>query len=122
MPEWWTGPSPAQRRAQARIAAELGALGFALPGSVTTRSYRCGKGNCACHGDPPRLHGPYIQWSRVQQGKTVHTNLSDDQITDYQDWLDNGRRLKQLVEALEALTIDIVNADPRLNHSPRSSK
>jgi hypothetical protein len=45
-----------------KIAAELAAIassGMILPGSITERRTRCGRSNCACHADPPRLHGPY---------------------------------------------------------------
>jgi hypothetical protein len=27
-----------------------------LPGSITERRTRCGRRNCGCHADPPRLH------------------------------------------------------------------
>jgi len=47
-----------RRRVQAKIAKALREIDFALPGSVAVRNYRCGKDNCACHADPPRLHGP----------------------------------------------------------------
>ncbi|HEX3309470.1 MAG TPA: DUF6788 family protein [Streptosporangiaceae bacterium] len=52
-------PTPAQQAQAARIAAELAALGFALPGTLADRMTRCGRANCRCHADPPRLHGPY---------------------------------------------------------------
>jgi hypothetical protein len=110
----WTGPSPAQRRAQEKLAKALSQVGFALPGSLAVRSYRCGKANCACHQSPPRLHGPYIQWSRRLGGKTVHVNLSAEQLQDYQPFFDNARRLRQLVEQLESLTLALVENDPRL--------
>jgi len=35
--------SPAQQAARDRIAAELAAAGFALPGTLTVRAYACGK-------------------------------------------------------------------------------
>src|ERR1019366_1622918 len=41
-----------------KIAAELATTGFALPGTLTVRAYRCGKPRCRCRADPPRLHGP----------------------------------------------------------------
>ena len=53
-------PSQRQRRAQAAIAAELGQIGFALPGSLVLRTTACGKPGCRCQGDPPVLHGPYL--------------------------------------------------------------
>jgi hypothetical protein len=113
VPRWWTGPSAAQRRSLARLAKALSQVGFVLPGTVTVRSYRCGKSNCACHADPPRLHGPYLQWSRQAHGKTVHANLSEDQLADYQAFFDNARRLRDLLEQLEALSLAVVESDPR---------
>lgn len=89
----------------------MAGLGLCLPGSVATRSYRCGKPNCACHADPPRLHGPYIQWTRQAGGKTVHTNLSEQQLADYQQLFDNARRLRQLVDQLQALTLEAISSD-----------
>ena len=86
-------------------------IGLCLPGSVATRSYRCGKPNCACHANPPRLHGPYIQWTRQFDGKTVHTNLSVEQLADYQHLFDNAQRLRDLVDQLEALTLRAIRAD-----------
>lgn len=116
VPKWWTGPTAAQRRAQGRLAKAISEVGFVLPGSLTKRSYRCGKSNCACHADPPRLHGPYLQWSRQVDGKTTHANLTEDQLADYQPFFDNARRLRALVEELEALTLTAVESDPRWKH------
>jgi len=49
---------------------------------------RCGKPTCACRDDPPSLHGPYIQWTRTLNGKTVTRYLSEDQLARYQPWFD----------------------------------
>lgn len=109
----WTGPSAAQRKVQQRIAAALSEVGFALPGTVAVRSYPCGKANCACHQSPPRLHGPYIQWSRRLDGRTVHVNLSQEQLEDYQPFFDNATRLRRLLEQLDELSVAVVEGDPR---------
>ena len=81
-------PTPAQQARAARIAAEISArlagVGFALPGTLADRMTRCGHPGCRCHADPPRLHGPYHQWTRKIDGKTVTRILSDDQLADYQ--------------------------------------
>lgn len=57
-----------EQKAEARaIASELAAIarsGRVLPGSITKRRTRCGRANCACRADPPRLHGPYWHWTR----------------------------------------------------------
>jgi hypothetical protein len=98
------------------IAAELAAIarsGMVLPGSITQRRTRCGRGNCACHADPPRLHGPYWQWTRKVAAKTVCRWLSADQHRDYQAWIDNDRRLRELLTRLEALGAAAFDADLR---------
>jgi hypothetical protein len=39
--------------------------------------------------------------------------LSEEQLDDYEVFFDNHRRLKELVAELEALSLSIVDADPR---------
>src|SRR5258708_19550870 len=80
-------PTPAQQARAARIAAQIAETaqaGFILPGTLTERMTRCGYPRCRCHADPPRPHGPYHQWTRKINGKTVTRILSDDQLPDYQ--------------------------------------
>ena len=102
-------PDPATRRALERITHELGQIDYALPGSVIERMMRCGSPRCTrCKTDPPQLHGPYLQWSRKVEGKTVSKMLSPEQLERYQPWLDNARRLNDLVTELHNLTIDTV--------------
>ena len=112
-------PTPAQQAKAARLAAEIAArladLSYALPGTVADRMTRCGHPNCRCHADPPQLHGPYHQWTRKKDGRTSTRILTDDQLADYQPWFDNHRRLRALIAELEALSLDIAEADPRWN-------
>jgi hypothetical protein len=99
-----------------KIAAELAAIartGMVLPGSITQRATRCGHRNCACRADPPRLHGPYWQWTRKIAARTICRWLSPDQQNDYQAWIDNDRRLRELLTQLEALGTAALEADPR---------
>jgi hypothetical protein len=106
----------------AEIAAEIAAIartGMILPGSITERRTRCGRRNCGCHADPPRLHGPYWQWTRKIAARTVCRWLSPDQHHDYQPWIDNDRRLRDLLARLEALGTAALEADPRLHRKPR---
>jgi hypothetical protein len=107
----------------AKIAAELEAIartGMVLPGSITQRRTRCGRSNCGCHADPPRLHGPYWQWTRKIAARTICRWLSAEQNHDYQSWIDNDRRLRELLARLEALGAAALEADPRLHRQRRS--
>jgi hypothetical protein len=80
----------------------------ALPGSIVVRHMPCGKTGCACKADPPLLHGPYIQWTRTVNGKTVTKFLSDDQLARYQPWFDNTRRLRELIAMLQTASVHAV--------------
>lgn len=95
----------ADHRARRRLAAALAELDFVLPGSIVVRHTRCGKAACRCKADPPELHGPYIQWTRKVNGKTVTRLLSPDQLDRYQTGFDNARRLRALIDELEALSL-----------------
>ena len=110
---------PATARTLDQIAAELAAAaGPALPGTLVVRSYACGKSRCRCHADPPVLHGPYWQWTRKLDGKTITRLVPEDQLADYRQWLGNHRRLRALVAELEALTLAIADAGPRGKRRP----
>jgi len=111
-----------QRRRQRRIAAALARIDFALPGSIQVRHTRCGKQTCHCHSDPAARHGPYIVWTRKVDARTVTKVLTEDQLHDYSGWLDNARQLRQLVDELHQLTLQVIEADqqpaPQRRRSP----
>ena len=104
-------PTPAQRAQIRRIAAELAALGFALPGTLADRMTRCGRANCRCHADPPRLHGPYAEWTRKIAGKTITRRLTPAELAEYQPLFDNAKKLRALLAELQDLTLEIIETD-----------
>ena len=97
-----------QAAARARIAAELAATGFALPGTLSLQRYRCGKSNCRCRADPPTLHGPYALWTRKIDAKTVTRRLSAAELVDYAPLFENAKPLRALLAELQELTHGIV--------------
>lgn len=101
-------PDRRQAAEQRRLAAALGEIGFALPGSLTVRAYRCGKQNCRCRAEPPHLHGPYAFWTRKVDTKTVTRILSDEELADYQPLFDNARKLRALVSQIHELSLQLV--------------
>jgi hypothetical protein len=112
-------PSPAQRAARGRITAELATTGFALPGTLIVRAYACGKPGCRCHAEPPRLHGPYAEWTRKIGGKTITRRLTPAELAEYQPLFDNAKKLRALLSELQDLTLQIIEADsPRPQQSP----
>ena len=67
------------QRQYRELAAQLADIGFIATGTVIQRSTRCGTPGCGCHADPPRLHGPYHQWTTKIAGKTLTRRLTHRQ-------------------------------------------
>jgi hypothetical protein len=103
---------PSAARTLGQVAAELAAAaGPALPGTLTVRSYACGKRHCRCHDDPPVLHGPYAEWTRKIEGKTVTRRLTPEQLAAWQPLFDNARKMRDLLARIQDLTLQAVDAD-----------
>jgi len=101
----------ASRQAQTRkrqIIAEIARLDFCLPGSLVARTTRCGTPTCRCHTDPEHRHGPYPSWIRKVGAKSVTRTLSAAQAEYYRAWFDNSRRLRELVDELQALSVEVI--------------
>jgi hypothetical protein len=79
------------------LARSLAEIGFIASGSVTRRLTHCNKPGCRCGADPPRLHGPYCQWTAKEAGKTVTRRLSATEAALYQEWIANDRQLRRIV-------------------------
>ena len=74
-------------------------------------AYACGKPGCPCHADPPRLHGPYAEWTRKIAGKTITRRLTPAELAEYQPLFDNAKKLRALLAELQDLTLEIIETD-----------
>jgi len=115
------------------LAHELAEVGYIASGSVALRANRCGKANCACHDDPPRLHGPYWHFTAKVDGKTVNKLLSQDDARLYEEWIANDRKVRSLLTEMrsvaakaQALMLTQRESDParhrRRSASPETTK
>lgn len=77
-----------------------------LPGSVSTARSRCGKGNCACKGKPPRLHGAYYRWTGFIAGTRTTRTISKETAMECQRRLQNFRKLQRTLERLMRDSLD----------------
>jgi hypothetical protein len=91
-----------------------------LTGSITERRTRCRRSSCGCHADPPRLHGPYWQWTRKVAARTICPWLSPEQRNGYQAWIEDDRRLHELLTRLETLGAAALDADSRWQRPHRN--
>ena len=81
----------------AALARSIGEIGFIAQGSLRQRFTHCNKPGCRCGGVPPRLHGPYWQWTAKVAGRTVTRRLSNAEALCYTEWIANDRRLRRTV-------------------------
>ena len=79
------------------LKASLAELGPFRRGTVLRRFVRCANPRCRCRADPPKLHGPYYEWSRKVKGKTVTVRLSQEQARLLKQWIDNSRQLDKII-------------------------
>ena len=87
----------------AALARSLGEIGFIAHGSLTQRFTHCNKPGCRCGAVPPRLHGPYWQWTAKVDGKTVNKRLSEREARLYLEWIDNDRKARSLLTQMRAI-------------------
>lgn len=121
MSGWSVALTPEQKTEARQIATELAAIarsGQVLPGTINIRLTHCGRTGCKCMADPPQPHGPYWHWTRKVAAKTVGQWLNAEQAADYQPWIDNHRRIRELLGRLEAIGTAAIQADPRSTRRP----
>jgi hypothetical protein len=94
----------AYQRSYRQLAERIADIGYIAAGSITHRYTRCGTPTCRCHADPPQPHGPYWQWTAKIDGKTVTRRLNQTQARRYQQWIDNDRKLRALIEGMRDLS------------------
>lgn len=100
-------PDAADQRRKTALTRALARTGFVLPGTLLERRMRCGKPGCRCTNDPPSLHGPYYQWTRKVDGKTITRLLTAEQVTHYQEWFANAKQVRELLTQLETLSLAV---------------
>lgn len=89
-----------------QLAAELATIGYIHAGSITRRRTRCANPNCRCRADPPQMHGPYWQWTTKQDGKTITRRLTPAQAKLYQQWINNDRQLRNLIQQMRQIAAE----------------
>ena len=88
-----------------QLKTSLQGIGYFRRGSLVKRFMVCGKPNCACHGTPPRLHGPYYQWTRKIRGKTQSVFFTPRQAQLLSTWIAEGRELDRIIRQMERLSL-----------------
>jgi len=92
-----------------QLKSTLLGIGYFRRGSLVKRFMVCGKPSCACHGTPPRLHGPYYQWTRKVKGKTQTVFFTREQAELLSGWIAAGRDLDHIIAQMERLSLRVTD-------------
>ena len=71
-----------------------------LSGSISTAESTCGKPNCACKDNPPKLHGIYYRWTGAIDGKRTTRTISKEVARECESRIENYRSLQRKVDEL----------------------
>jgi hypothetical protein len=74
------------------------AKGPILPGSVSTAKSQCGKPNCACKANPPKLHGTYYRWTGFIERKRTTKTISKEAAEECEQRIKNYRALQSRLD------------------------
>ena len=99
-----------------QLAAQLAEIGMISAGTLTRRYTRCTSPGCKCNADPPQPHGPYWQWTRKIDGKTLTRRLTPAEAKLYREWIANDRRLHRIIDQMR--TTAAKAAEIRLTQTP----
>ena len=87
----------------------LATVGYFCRGTVLCRLMPCGKPGCRCQADPPRLHGPYYQWTRKVRGKTVTVRVNAQEAKLVRQGIANARRFDAVASRLERISLRAID-------------
>lgn len=113
---------PAHRRENIRLLTQelreaIESLDYLCNGTLLSRTKTCGRPNCRCAKDPSARHGPYYEWTRMKDGRLVHSTLSPEQAALLEQALANARQVQEILKRWHELSeADILDksqtADP----------
>ena len=93
------------RRSLAARLKQLAATGPVLAASLTRIAKRCGRPSCHCaHGTPHTAY--HLTYKDRGKSKTVYVPL--DLVDEVRKWLDEYKRIKQLLKQISALSLALV--------------
>jgi hypothetical protein len=93
-----------------RLQAQILQLDLICSGTLYRRFRKCGKPSCRCASDPEARHGPYYQWSHMEDGRQVHANVSPTLARRLEQAQRNYRKVLRLLERWERESLRIIQA------------
>ena len=85
------------KKRHAQLAVQLSRMGLVLPGTITERTII---GQASKKQMDRKKYGPYYQWTRKVNGKTITVNLSKAQVDLFRKAINNNRKSEQILSEM----------------------
>lgn len=90
-------------------------MDLVLDGTLISRMKVCGRPNCRCAKDPAARHGPYHEWSHMENGRLVHRIVTAEQAELIRQAIDNNREVQDLIQRWHIETEAEILEKPRID-------
>src|SRR3990167_9476777 len=95
---------PDRMTAVRRLCRQISAIDLICRGTLSRRMMTCGKSNCRCTKDPSARHGPYYEWTRMENGRFLHAYVSPVQAKLIAGTIKNYQRVTRLLSRWRQLS------------------
>lgn len=110
-------PTLIRRMLECRLK-KLAPKGPVLAASFVEFQHRCASAKCACHHGGPLHPSQHLTYKQPGQ-KTRSVYVPKDLVKDVRSWIDEHRRLKQLLHEIQQLTLALVRTHVRQRRQKR---
>jgi hypothetical protein len=107
-----------KRAAAAKTA--LAGLDLICAGTLSERMKTCGNPRCRCRDKPPALHGPYVEWTRLVDGRFTNTTVAKDDLAKLSKAIANMRTARRLLRAWERASLAALGLNRKRKPKSRS--
>lgn len=111
-------PTPIRRSLEARLK-KLIPPGPVLAASLTPIAKRCGRPSCHCAQGGAAHTAYHLTYKDHGKTRTVYVPL--DLVAEVRSWIDNHRRLKQLLQEISQLSLALIKTHAR-HHQRRRGR
>ena len=91
-----------------RILDQIRHIGPFLQGSLCTSLKRCGRKSCRCASEGPIHTTTLLTWKEGSDNRTRTLHIPAHLRDEVQTWLDEGKRLRQLIADMSAAQRDFL--------------
>lgn len=104
-------PKDLRRQVRAKttnLKKQILAMDLISLGTLHQRTKVCGKAACRCHQEERSRHGPYFEWTRYEEGKLLHSVITEKQARMFELAIANWREVEALLSRWRDETVTAI--------------